>query len=90
MKRRQPHHRESDEEAIIRRREAIVDRALLYARLLSILDESRDEPEDSHVTAEQGSEEVGKEEEAEALPDSTSHFAIAVRMGSTCLASRLQ
>ncbi len=39
MKRSQCHYRENDEEAIIRRREAIVDRALLYAHLLSIIDE---------------------------------------------------
>jgi len=39
MKRCQRDYKESDEEATIRRREAIVDRALLYARLLSILDE---------------------------------------------------
>jgi len=53
MKHRQPHYRESNEEAIIRRREAIVDRALLYAHLLSIIDErSKEDDGDETVVAE--------------------------------------
>jgi len=67
MKRRQPHHRENDEEAIIGRREAIVDRALLYAHLLSILDErsKEDDGDESMVTEadQRVNQETGEEQQ---------------------------
>ncbi len=67
MKRRQAHYRESDEEAIIRRREAIVDRALLYAHLLSILDErSKEDAGDETAvveTEQRVNQEIGEEQQ---------------------------
>ena len=84
MKRRQPYYRESDEKAVNRRKEAIVDRALLYAHLLTVIDQRRDEPEDREVAVEQDREEVGDEDEAETLADSTGPFAIASGIEGAC------
>ncbi len=84
MKPRQRHYREDGKEAITRRREAIVDRALLYAHLLAVIDQRRDEPEDREVTGEQDREEVGDEDEAETLADSTGHLAIASGIEGAC------
>ena len=64
MKRRQPHYRENDEEAIIRRREAIVDRALLYARLLSIFDERSREDDEGETAVAENDEEVSQQTKA--------------------------
>jgi len=64
MKHRQPHNRESDEEAIIRRREAIVDRALLYARLLSILDERSKEEDEGKTAIAENDEGVSQQTKA--------------------------
>ncbi len=61
MKRRQPHYRENDEEAIIRRREAIVDRALLYAHLLSIIDERSKESDEGETAVEETEQRVDQE-----------------------------
>lgn len=67
MKRRQPHCREGDVEGINKRREAIVDRALLYAHLLSILDErSKEDDGDETVVAEADqkvNQETGEEQQ---------------------------
>ncbi len=72
MKRRQPHYRENDEEAIMRRREAIVDRALLYAHLLSILDEmNKEDDQGSTAAAETGekvSEKTGEKRQCPTCP----------------------
>jgi len=72
MKRRQPYYRENDEEAIIERREAIVDRALLYAHLLSILDErSKEDDGDETVVAEADqkvNQETGEEQRCSTDP----------------------
>ena len=72
MKRRQPYYRENDEEAIIERREAIVDRALLYAHLLSILDERSKEDDGSETavaeTDEKVSQETGEERQCSTDP----------------------
>ena len=64
MKRRQPHYRESDEEAIIRRREAIVDRALLYAHLLAIADERSKEDDEGETAVAENDEEVSQQTKA--------------------------
>ena len=72
MKRRQPYYRENDEEAIIRRREAIVDRALLYAHLLAIVDErSKEDNGGETVVAETDqrvSQETGEEQQCSTDP----------------------
>ncbi|MCK4324985.1 MAG: hypothetical protein KAW89_10670 [Armatimonadetes bacterium] len=64
MKRRQPHYRESDEEAIKKRREAIVDRALLYAHLLSMLDERSKEDDGNETAVAENDEEVSQQTKA--------------------------
>jgi len=64
MKRRQPHCRENDEEAIKKRREAIVDRALLYAHLLSILDERSKQDDEDEPAAAENDEEVSQQTKA--------------------------
>jgi len=64
MKRRQPHCREGDVEAINERREAIVDRALLYARLLSILDERSKEDDEGETAVAENDEEVSQQTKA--------------------------
>ncbi len=61
MKRRQPYYRENDEEAIIGRREAIVDRALLYAHLLSILDERSNEDDEGETALTEADQRVSQE-----------------------------
>ena len=61
MKRRQPNYKEGDEEAIIRRREAIVDRALLYAHLLSILDERSNEDDEGETALMEADQRVSQE-----------------------------
>ena len=64
MKRRQPYYRENDEEAIIGRREVIVDRALLYARLLSIFDERSREDDEGETAVAENDEEVSRQTKA--------------------------
>ncbi len=64
MKRRQTHDRENDEEAILRRREAIVDRALLYAHLLAIVDERSKEDDGSETAVAEDDEEVSQKTKA--------------------------
>jgi len=61
MKRRQCHYRENDKEAIIRRREAIVDRALLYAHLLSIIDERSKEADGDKTAVVRPDQKVSQE-----------------------------
>jgi len=67
MKHRQPYYKESHEEAIIRRREAIVDRALLYAHLLAIVDERSKEDDGGETavaeTEHRVSQETGEEQQ---------------------------
>ena len=91
MKRRQPHHRENDEEAIIRRREAIVDRALLYAHLLSILDE-RSKEDDQGETApaeadQRVSQETGEEQRCAADHDTEARQSLASQVNATRVAA---
>ena len=64
MKRRQCHYRENDEEAIISRREVIVDRALLYAHLLAIVDERSKEDDESETAVAENDEEVSQQTKA--------------------------
>ncbi len=72
MKCRQCHYRENDEEAIIRRREAIVDRALLYAHLLAIADERSKEDDEGETavaeTEQRVSQETGEEQQSSTDP----------------------
>ncbi len=65
MKRRQRHYRENDEGDINRRREAIVDRALLYARLLSILDERSTEDYGDEPVAVESDQKANQETDEE-------------------------
>ena len=87
MKRRQCHYRENDEEAIIRRREAIVDRALLYAHLLSILDErskENDGGETAVVEADQRvSQETGEEQQCATDPATGRPQSLASEVSAT-------
>ncbi len=68
MKGRQWYHKEGDKETGSRRREAIVDRALLYAHLLSIIDErSKEDDEGEAAVAETDhgvSQEAGEEQQS--------------------------
>ena len=89
MKGRQWYHREGDRETGSSRREAIVDRALLYAHLLAVIDQRQDEPEDRDVAVEQDSEEVDAEDEAETLEDPTGHLVIVSGMDGARPAGRL-
>ncbi len=87
MKRRQCHYRENAEETIIGRREAIVDRALLYAHLLSIIDERSKEDDGSKTAVAEAdkrvSQETGEEQQCAADPATEAPQSLAAETSAT-------
>ena len=87
MKCCQCHYKENDEEAIIGRREAIVDRALLYAHLLSILDERSKEDDEGETvlteTDQRVSQKTGEKQQCSTDPATERPQMLASQTGAT-------